>query len=68
MPPSVASIGSKAFERCERLTGIIISSAATTIVDDPDTIPATTTIMGYAISNAHDYAKKYDRTFKVWHE
>ncbi|MDR3602630.1 MAG: leucine-rich repeat protein [Desulfosporosinus sp.] len=63
--PGVVSISREAFGRCEDLTSITITSAATTIEDNSDTIPAATTIRGYAPSTAQDYAEKYTRTFEV---
>ena len=63
IPSSVTSIGNYAFNGCEKLTSITILSRDVEIYDSSATIPATTTIYGYAGSTAQDYAEKYGRAF-----
>jgi hypothetical protein len=64
LPQGVTSIGNAAFSGCIGLASITFNSA-TTIYDSIETIPATTTIIGYDPSTAKDYATKYNRMFEV---
>ena len=63
IPDGVTSIGYFAFFNCSNLTSITILSRDVEIYDSSYTIPATTTIYGYAGSTAQDYAEKYGRAF-----
>ncbi|TGE31851.1 leucine-rich repeat protein [Desulfosporosinus sp. Sb-LF] len=67
IPQSVTSIGWGAFAFCDSLTTLRFNSSTTTISnnDGIDTIPSTTTIIGYDPSTAKDYAAKYNRAFEA---
>ncbi|KUO79102.1 MAG: hypothetical protein APF81_09400 [Desulfosporosinus sp. BRH_c37] len=64
LPEGVISIGTGAFSDCTDLTSIRFNSASTEIYDSPETIPATTKIIGYDPSTAKEYATKYNRMFE----
>ncbi|MFZ3132732.1 MAG: leucine-rich repeat domain-containing protein [Desulfosporosinus sp.] len=64
IPKSTMSIGNSAFMGC-KLTSITLRSPTTIIYDSANTIPVTTTIIGYDPSTAKDYATKYSRTFEA---
>lgn len=67
LPKSVTSIESQAFDE-STLKRITINSASTVIADymkRPDTIPATTTIIGRASSTAEEYKNKYGNPFQL---
>ena len=69
IPQSVTSVGQNAFQggitSGSNLSTITFISATTTIFDTEYTIPAATTIIGFAGSTAQAYATKYSRTFEV---
>ncbi|MDD3364991.1 MAG: leucine-rich repeat protein [Syntrophomonas sp.] len=65
IPQTVISIGEQAFYRCMSLTSIKFNSEKTTIFDNTNTIPVSTTMIGYDPSAAKEYAAKYDREFEV---
>ncbi|MDR3600330.1 MAG: leucine-rich repeat protein [Desulfosporosinus sp.] len=65
IPQGVTSISNEAFYNCTGLTSITFNSATTTIYDGANTIPVTTTIIGYSPSTAKDYATKYGNPFQA---
>lgn len=64
IPASVGLIGQGCFRYCYSLDSVTIMNPECVIYDDDDTFPYYTDILGIEDSTAHNYAKKYDRTFK----
>ncbi len=63
LPINVFSVDSYAFRNCNNLEKIYFLNDDCSIVTTTYTIPATTTIIGYPNSTAHDYANQFSRTF-----
>ncbi|WP_434511221.1 leucine-rich repeat domain-containing protein [Desulfitobacterium sp. AusDCA] len=62
IPKSVTSIGNSAFNGCSSLFSVIFNSPTTIITGEA--FPMRTTIIGYNISTAKDYAAKYINVFE----
>ena len=65
IPESVTSINYAAFNDCTSLKSITINNQDCIIDDNASTIYYEATIYGHANSTAQDYAKKYNRKFKL---
>lgn len=63
LPESITIIGGSAFRNCTSLAEITIPNKDCTVYDSSSTIYSKTTIKAPCGSSAHDYAKKYSRTF-----
>lgn len=63
LPDSITTIGNSAFYNCKNLAELTISNKNCTLYDSSSTIYSKTTIKAPCGSPAHNYAKKYIRTF-----